>query len=80
MPYRTVPRVPYITSWLKIAEETRILIKNSFRLASKNFVLSSRGTSVRDPETTCFWASRIRLWILPFSHKGVERTEIMLAK
>jgi hypothetical protein len=41
----------------------------------------------------CFWASRIRvhlsevwirIWlrvrILPFSHKGVERTEIMLAK
>jgi hypothetical protein len=25
-----------------------------------------------------FWASRIR--ILPFSHKGIERTEIMLAK
>ncbi len=23
---------------------------------------------------------RIRLWILPFSHKGVERTETILAK
>ncbi len=39
--------------------------------------------------SACFWASRIRIhlsdvwiriWILPFSHKGVERTDIMLAK
>jgi hypothetical protein len=35
----------------------------------------------------CFWASKIRIRksdvlirILPFSHEGVERTEIMLAK
>jgi hypothetical protein len=27
--------------------------------------------------SACFWASRI--WILPFSHEGVERAEIMLA-
>jgi len=28
--------------------------------------------------SVCFWASVIR--ILPFSHEGVERTEIILAK
>jgi hypothetical protein len=30
--------------------------------------------------SACFWTSRIRIWILPFSHKGVDWTEIMLAK
>ncbi len=39
--------------------------------------------------SACFWASQIRIWIhlsevwiriLPFSHKGIKRTEIMLAK
>ncbi len=33
-------------------------------------------TSVQDPDAEVFWASRILL----FSHEGVERTEIILAK
>jgi hypothetical protein len=36
------------------------------------------GSKTEYTGSACFWASRIRFF--PFSHKGVERTEIMLAK
>jgi hypothetical protein len=33
-----------------------------------------------DPDSYVFWASRIRIRILPFSHKNAEWTEIKIAK
>jgi hypothetical protein len=50
------------------------------RLKSKtNIIFFTENSIVVDPDQ-CFWASRVQIRILPFSHKDVERTEIMLAK
>ncbi len=60
---------------------------NSLQLVTLlRYVLPSVGVPDPDPQSACFWASQlqihyleVRIRILPFSHKGVERSEIMLA-
>jgi hypothetical protein len=59
-------------------------------LSGQNYPLGTRKSQTRlcwdqcwgsgSAGSACFWASRIRLRILPFSHKRAERTDKMPAK
>jgi hypothetical protein len=47
---------------------------------SKEISNQCSGSASGSVGTICFWASRIRIQILPFSHKSVERSEVIAAK
>ncbi len=77
----------------KLAVDKTLNEKNklkSGRIAERQFfIFIVPDSSVGDlyPDPAGFWASWIRILesevqirILPFSHKGIERTEIMLVK